>query len=142
MAAADFLFELIDFTGKEFHGTAALGADHVVMAAAIVLVLVAGDTVVEGDFAGQAALREQLESAVNSGVADASVFLLHQAVQLVGGKVIAGFEKGAEDSIALRGLFEADTLEMLVKNALSFPDHLQGDGGLVIDALLQHELSG
>jgi hypothetical protein len=43
---ADLLFEATDFLGKEFHRAAALGADHVVMAAAIVLVLVAGDAVV------------------------------------------------------------------------------------------------
>src|SRR5579863_7084924 len=110
-----------------------------VMAAAVVLMLVASDAIVEGDFAGQAALGEQFERAVDGGVADAGILLLHQAMQLIGGKVIAGFEKGAEDGIALRGLLEADALEMLVKNTLSFPDHLQGDGGLVINALLQHE---
>jgi hypothetical protein len=142
MAAADFLFELIHLARKEFHGTAALGAYHVVMAATVVLVLVAGNAIVEGDFAGQAALGKKLQRAVNRGVSNSGVFLLHQAVQFVGGEVIAGFEEGAEDGIALRGLLEADALEMLVKNTLSFPDHLQGDGGLVIDALLQHELSG
>jgi hypothetical protein len=142
VAAADFLFELIDFPGKEFHRTAALGAYHVVMAAAVVLMLVAGDAIVKGDFAGEAALRQQLERAVNRGVADPGVFLLHEAVQLVGGEVISRFEKGAKDGVALRGLLEADALEMLVKNALSFSDHLQGNGGLVINALLQHEMSG
>jgi hypothetical protein len=44
------------------------------MAAPIVLVLVSGDTVVEGDFTGQSALGEQLESAIDGGVADAGVF--------------------------------------------------------------------
>jgi hypothetical protein len=141
VAAADFLLELIDFAGKKFHGTAAPGAHHVVMAAAVVLVLVAGDAVVEGDFAGEAALGQQFQSAIHGRVADARVFLLHQAVQFVGGEVVAGFEKGAEDSIALRGLLEADPLKMLVKNSLSFPDHLHGDRGLVINALLQHEKS-
>jgi hypothetical protein len=28
---------------------------------------------------------------------------------------------------------------MLVEDVLGFADHLAGDGGLVIDALLQHE---
>ncbi len=55
--AADFLLQLIHFMGKEFHRTAAFGANHVVMAAAVVLMLVAGDAVVEGDFAGQVRIR-------------------------------------------------------------------------------------
>ena len=56
--AADFLLQVIDFLRKEFYRTAAPGADHVVVAAAIVLVLVAGDAVVKGNFAGEAAFRQ------------------------------------------------------------------------------------
>jgi hypothetical protein len=55
VAAADFQFDLIDLAGKELDRTAAFGADHVVMAATIVLVLIAGNAIVEGDFAGEAA---------------------------------------------------------------------------------------
>jgi hypothetical protein len=58
VSAADFLFQLINFTGKKLHRTAALRADHVVMAAAIVLVLVARDTVVESNLARQSAFGE------------------------------------------------------------------------------------
>ena len=107
--AADFLLELADFLGKEFDGAATVGADHVVMAAAVVLVLVAGDAVMEGDFAGQAALRQQLQRAVDGGVADAGVFFLHQAVEFVGGKMVAGFEEGMQDGVALRGLLQPDS---------------------------------
>src|SRR4029077_9712904 len=64
--------------------------------------------------------------------------LLDQAMKLVGGEVIAGFEEGAEDGVALGRLFEADVLEMAVEDLLGFADHLPRDGGLVIDALLQH----
>ncbi len=106
------------------------------MAAPVVLVLVTGDAVVEGDFAGQSALGEQLERAVNRGVADDGVFFLHQAVQFVGGEMIASFQKGAQNGVALRGLLQANPLEMLVENALRFAHHLRGDGGLVVDALL------
>jgi hypothetical protein len=110
--AADFLLQLVHFARKKFHRTAALGADHVVMAAPVVLVLVAGDAVVEGDFAGQSALGQQFERAVDRGVADAGVFFLHQAVQFVGGEMVAGFQKGAQNGVALRGLLQADALEM------------------------------
>src|ERR1039458_7266657 len=37
VSASDFLLELADFLGEEFDGTAAVGADHVVMAAPVVL---------------------------------------------------------------------------------------------------------
>src|SRR5579871_6673293 len=53
---ADFLLELPDFLREKLHRTAALGANHVVMAAAIVLVLVTGDAVMERDLARQATL--------------------------------------------------------------------------------------
>jgi len=138
IAAADLLLELADFLGKEFDRTAALGADHVMVTAAIVLVLVAGDAVVKSDFAGKPALGEEFQGAVDGGVADAGIFFLHQAVKFVRRKVIASFEEGAENGIALGGLFEANFLEMAMEDVLGFADHLAGDGGLIIDALLQH----
>jgi hypothetical protein len=82
---ADCLLELADFLRKELDRAAAIGANHVVMAAAVVLVLVARDAVVESNFAGQAALRKQLQGTVDGGVADASVFFLHQAMEFVSG---------------------------------------------------------
>ena len=71
------------------------------MAATVVLVLVARDAVVKGNFAGQSALGQQLERAVDRGVADAGVFFLNQAVQFVSGEMVAGFQKCAQDGIAL-----------------------------------------
>ena len=82
------------------------------MAAAVVLVLVASDAIVESDFAGQATLRQQFQRAVDGGVADAGVFFLYQAMEFVGREVVAGFKKGAQNSIALRGLLQADAFQM------------------------------
>lgn len=56
--------------------------------------------------------------------------------------MIAGFEEGAEHGVTLRHLLRADALEMPVKDLLEFTDHLAGDGGLIIDALLQHGGTG
>lgn len=50
--AAYFLFQVIDFRGEKLNRASALGAHHVMMAAPIVLVLVAGDSVVKRYFAG------------------------------------------------------------------------------------------
>src|SRR5271154_3841303 len=58
--AANFLLDLCRLRRKEFHRRAALGANHVVMAAAIVLMLVARDAVVKSNFAGQPATGQQL----------------------------------------------------------------------------------
>jgi hypothetical protein len=136
--AANLLFQLADFLGKEFHGAATIGADHVVMAAAIVLVLVAGDAIMKGDFAGQSALREQLQRTVYRRISDAGIFFLHQAMKFVGGEMIASFQEGMQNGVALRGLFQTDVFQMAVKDFLSLADHLARDGGLIIDAFLQH----
>ena len=55
---SDLFFQLLDLRRKKLDGAATFGADHVMMAAPVVLVLVAGDAVVEGDLAGEAALGE------------------------------------------------------------------------------------
>jgi hypothetical protein len=38
-------------------------------------------------------------------------------------------------------MFQANTLEMPMQNLLRFMDHLGGDAGLVVNALLQHGVS-
>jgi hypothetical protein len=58
--ASNLLFKFVQVRGKEFNGTAALGADHVVMTAPVVLVLVSSDAVVKCYHAGKAAIGEQL----------------------------------------------------------------------------------
>jgi hypothetical protein len=136
--AADLLLELANFLREKFDRAAAIRANHVVMAAAIVLVLVTGNAVVKGDFAGQATLCQQFQGAVDRGVADAGIFFLDEAVEFVGGKMIAGFQERAQDRVALLRLLEADALQMLVKYFLGLADHLAGQGRLIIDALLEH----
>lgn len=59
-------------------------------------------------------------------------------MKLVGGKMVASFKERAEDRIALRGLLKSNVLQMAVKDVLGFAYHLPGDGGLIINALLEH----
>ena len=139
VSAPDFLLELIHFLGKKFDRTATLGADHVMMAAAIVLVLVASDAIMKGDFAGQSAFGQQFKRAIDRGKTDTRIFLVYQAMQFVGREMIAGFKKRAQDGVALRSLLEAHALEMPVQDILRLPHHFAGNGGLVINAFLQHE---
>ena len=135
---SDFLLKLSDFLREKLNRTAATGTDHVMMAAAVVLVLVAGDPVMKCNFTGQAAFGQQLERAVNGGVADAGIFLLDQAMEFVGGKMVAGFQKGAQDGVPLGRLLQSHALEMAVQDILCLANHLAGESGLIIDAFLQH----
>lgn len=137
--ASDLLLQVVHFGREKFYRTAALGTHHVMVAAPVVLVFEARNAIVKGDFAGQSALRQQLERAVDRGEADTGVFFLHEPVQFVGGKVIASLEKGLQNRIALRGVFEAHSFEMLMQDLLRFADHLARDAGLIVNALLQHE---
>ena len=52
--------------------------------------------------------------------------------------MVAGFKKRTQDSVALRRLLEADIFQVPMQNSLRFPHHLPGDGGLIVDAFLQH----
>ena len=140
--AADFLFELSYFLREKFHGTPAFGADHVVMAAAVVLMLVTCDAVVKGDLAGESAFGQKFEGAVHRGVSDVRIFFLDKAVKFVGGKVIACLEEGAKNGVPLGRLLEADTLQVPVKDILGLADHLARDRGLVVDAFLEHGGAG
>ena len=124
MGAANLLLEHADFLAEKFDRTSALGANHVMVAAAVVLMLVAGDPVVEGDFAGQSAFGEKFQRAVNGGVADTRVFFLNKTMKLIGGEMIASLQKSTQNRVALPGLFQADALQMRMQNALGFADHL------------------
>jgi len=110
----------------------------VVMTAAIVLVFVTRDAVVKGDFAGQAATRQKLQRAVNGGETDARIGFLDQPVQFVDRKMLASFQEGPQNSVALSGLFEPDALEMLQENSFGRADVLPRDGRLIVDSFLQH----
>jgi hypothetical protein len=59
-------------------------------------------------------------------------------MKLIGRKMVAGLEESMQNGVALRRLLQADSLEMPVQDPLGFTDHLAGDGGLIINALLQH----
>ena len=108
------------------------------MTAAVVLVFVAGDAVMKGDFAGQAATRQKFQRAVDGGEADARVGLPDQLVQFFGREMFASFQEGAQDGVALFGLLQADATKMLQENSSGFADVLARDGRPIVDSFLQH----
>lgn len=102
--AANLLLEIPDLLRKEFDRTAAIGAHHVMMTASVVLMFVAGDSVMESNFAGQATLGQKFERTVDGGVPDTGVSFLYKAVEFVGRQMIASLQKSAQNGIPLSGL--------------------------------------
>jgi hypothetical protein len=139
MLASDLLLEFADFRREKFDRSAALRAHHVVMAAAIVLMLVAGDSVVERHFAGQSAICKQLQRAINGSESDVPVFFLDQLRKFVGRKVLAGFEKRAENRAALLRLLQAHPPQMPQEDALGLAHVFGRDAWLIVDSFLQHK---
>ena len=140
MLSPDFALDALDFSGEKLDGTAAVGTNHVVVIAAIVLVLVTCDAVVEGDFAGQATFGQQLQRPVNGSEADALVLSAHQSIQIVRRKVIAGIEKRSQNSVALSGVLQSNAPQMVVKDGLRLAHHLGRNRGLVVYPLLRQAL--
>src|SRR5271169_3809649 len=136
--ASDFLLDLSDFLREKFNRSAALGTDHVVMTAAVVLVFVTRDAVVKSDLARQAATCQKLQRPVNGGETDARVGFLDQTMQFVDREMFTRFEESPQDGATLFGLFQADAFEMLQKNSFGFANVLPRDGFLIVDSFLQH----
>lgn len=108
------------------------------MAAAVVLMLVARNAVVKGNFARESALGEQLERAIDGGHADSRIALAYELMKLLDGEVLVSFKKGEEDGVALLGPFQADAFEMLLKAILRLAQPFLRDRDRIIDAFLQH----
>jgi hypothetical protein len=135
----DFPLKIFKAGRKEFDRTAALGAHHVVMASAVVLMLEAGDPIVKSDHAGKAAIGQEFQCAVNRGVTDARVLFFHQAVEFVGRKMFPRLQERAKNRVALLRLFQTHALEMVPKDVFRFAHHRAGDCRLIVNTLLKHE---
>src|ERR1700756_260010 len=121
---ADLLCQVVNFGGEKLHRTATLRADHVMMATPVVLVLITGNAVVEGNLTRQPTFGQKLQRSVNGREPHSRIFFSHQPVQLVGGKMFTSLKKRAQDRIALRGMLQAHALQVPMKNLLGLPNHL------------------
>src|SRR5437016_4505685 len=108
------------------------------MAAAVELMFIAGYAVVESDFAGQAALCQQFERAIDGGKPNFWIFRSDQTEKFVGGKMIAGFQEGAQNGIALFGVLQPYALQVLEKNVLRFTHGFACRWGMIVNSPLQH----
>lgn len=135
--AADLLFYFFDLRGKELDRSAAFGADHVVMAVPVVLALVTGHAVVELHLAGEAAVGQQFEGAVDGGEADTGVGALDEVVQFFGGEMLVGFQEGAQDGIALAGVLQPDSFEVVIEALRGLANGFMRELGPVVNAFGQ-----
>lgn len=119
---ADPVLHPLDLGSKELHGVSTYRTNHVMVAAAVQTVFEAGDAVVEFDLRGETALREELQRAINGGVADGRIALSNQVVQFFGGEMVVGSEKDAQDRIALSTVFEPEASYMFTQNAVGIID--------------------
>ena len=103
------------------------------MGAAVVLMFVARDSVVESQLRCESALGEELERAIDGGESDLWILLLHETMKFVGGEMIADLEERLEDGVALLSVFEANALEMRMEDLLRFSQHFLRNRRLIVD---------
>lgn len=135
---SDLPLDRSDLLREKFNRSAALRTHHVVMTAAVVLMLVTRDAVVKSDLAGQSATCQKLQRPVDGGETDARVGFLDQPMQFVNRKMFTSFEERPQNCVALFGLLQPDAAEMLQKNSFRFADVLPRDGRLIVDSFLEH----
>lgn len=111
--APDFLFDFSDFWQKKLDRSPALRANHVMVTSSVVLVLEAGDPIVEGDLASESASGQQFQRPVHGRKTNARVFLLDQLVQFIGGKMLASLKKRPQNRVTLARLLQPDAAKML-----------------------------
>ena len=137
--AANLFFELGYFRGEELDGDATVSAYHMMMAAPVKLVFIAGHTVMKSYFTGQTAFGQQFQGTVDRSEANFGIFLPCETEKFISRKMIAGLKKGAQDGIALLGMLQANALKMPVKDLLGFAHVLTRRRSMVVNPSLQHQ---
>ena len=119
--ASNLFLYLVDLRRIELHRAPALRANHMMMAATVVLMLVAGHAVLEGHLARQSALRQQLQRPVDRGEPDPRIVALHQMVQFLRREMATCLQKRAQDCVALSGVLQPDSFQVVTKTLLGLP---------------------
>jgi hypothetical protein len=102
---------------KKLDRIATCGANHVMVRPTVQAEFVARHSILELDLIGEAALRQELEGAVNSRITDAGIALPHKPMQLLSAEVVVCGEKHVENTVTLRTLLEALFAQMSGKDA-------------------------
>jgi hypothetical protein len=94
------LLQLFDFRVDDFEELPARRADKMIVMAVAVAVLVSGGPILKVYLTAQSAFREELERAVDRGIADARMFLPDRSPELVDGDVLLDAEENAQYLLA------------------------------------------
>ncbi len=129
----------VDLGREELDRSAAAGADHVMVAPAIVAMLEAGDAVGEIHFGGQTTLHQQFEGAIDGGNADGRIVLADTPVQLLDGQVLTRGQKNPKNRVALSRVFQSHASQVLVEDLCGFTEASSRDGTPIVDAPVKHE---
>lgn len=105
------------------------------MHAALQAAFVTDNAVLKIHFEGKAALAEELEGPVDSGVADARIAFLDESVQFFSCEVFARLEEDAEDAIAFGALLQTPFAQMIRKDSLCFADQISAIRPHIVHAL-------
>lgn len=108
------------------------------VAAAVELVFVASDAIVKSHFTGQATLSQQLERPVDGGKSDLGIFFTSQTEELIGGKMVTGFEECAQNGVALVSVLQTHTFQVLVEDLLGFAHGFAIGRRMIVNSELQH----
>src|SRR5882724_738572 len=106
------------------------------VAATVELVFITGRAIRKRHRAGQSALRQQLERAVDRGKADLRILLSHQAKKFVGRKMVAGIQESAQDGIALLRMFQSYAFQVLEENVLGLTHGFTCGWRMIVDSSL------
>jgi len=83
MFSCHCILERFELCGEEFDNLSTLRADHVIVMLVLIVVLVVRTSVTKPYLTGQSSLSQELESSVNSRLANARIFLLDQSIKIL-----------------------------------------------------------
>ena len=111
--------------GEELNYLATLHADHVVVMLVLVVMLVVCSPVAEAHFACESGFSQELERAIDCGLADGRVFGLNEPVEVFAGEMLFGPQKDVKNQVALRRALESSLLQVLDEYFLLFGHKVQ-----------------
>jgi hypothetical protein len=104
-----FFLRSFNFCRFEFKDPSATSADQMIVV--LVFDLVASDSIVKMTFLGKTRIHEELQRAINGGVADMGIALANALVEVLARHVPARFEESIKDRLALFRMLEAVRLK-------------------------------
>ena len=120
MLGSHGVLECFQFGRKELDDSAALGADHVIVVLMFVVVFVVRAAVAKTNFAREARFGQELERAIDGGLADGRVLSLHQPVEVFDREMFFGTQKNIQNQVTLRRTLQPPLLDVFKKDFLLF----------------------